>query len=86
MIIYYDRETCNWNEVLAEAWRRRPRGETGTIICMPRGCCLAKSHRTTRRKRGGHNQGSDSALGGLKANKEVNLVGYDAALENDFKR
>jgi len=49
-----DRETCNWNEVLAQAWKRRPSGETGTIICITQGRCLSGSVRAARKYRWTH--------------------------------
>lgn len=37
MIVLYDPEKRDWNEVLEKAWASRPKGEVGTIICIPEG-------------------------------------------------
>ncbi len=34
---FYDAKFLDWDEALRRAALNRPRGETGTIICLPRG-------------------------------------------------
>jgi len=37
MIVLYDPEKRDWNEVLQKAWASRPPGEVGMIVCIPEG-------------------------------------------------
>ena len=37
MIVVYDAQKRNWNEVLERAWASRPPGETGMIVAIPEG-------------------------------------------------
>lgn len=43
MICYYDRDLCDWDEVLRQAWASLRPGEHGPIIAMPQGCRLSKN-------------------------------------------
>lgn len=47
MIVTYDAQKCDWNEVLAKAWATRPPGEVGMIVAIPRG---GRMHRDLMRK------------------------------------
>jgi gluconate kinase len=47
LIVFYDSERLDWDEVLAKAWESRPKGEVGMIVAIPRG---GKIYRDLMRK------------------------------------
>jgi hypothetical protein len=54
VIVLYDAQKCDWDEVLAKAWASRPKGEVGMIIAIERG---GRMHRELMKKHGDHHHG-----------------------------
>lgn len=56
LIILYDAQKCDWNEVLEKAWASRPPGEVGMIVAIPKGGRMHREmtkHNDSRSNAGG---------------------------------
>jgi hypothetical protein len=54
VIVLYDPELLDWNEVLEKAWASRPPGEVGMIVAIPKG---GRMHRELMKQHGGPHHG-----------------------------
>jgi hypothetical protein len=55
LIVTYDAQKCDWDEVLRKAWASRPPGEVGTIIAIERGGMMHRD-RELMKKHGDHHE------------------------------